>query len=357
MKLAFLFSGQGSQVVGMSAALAASCPDCMHKLSERDRTTAALPDDGSTVMHGTAMTCLECQATFGAADRSLGFSLSQVMERGTPEQLRRTEITQPALLTLAVAEAYRLMEHGLMPDMIAGHSLGQYSALVVAGAIEFEQAVRLVAARGRLMQRTVPEGTGMMMAIVGMDRSDIYQICQQVSPRGVVGVALHNSPGQTVISGEREAVLAAADCCEEAGGSVVEVPVSVPFHCELLAPMVPTFARLVDQAGIEAPKLPVIDNVTALPLTDATSVRESLIQQVTRPVLFEESLDYLVQAGVNHFVQCGPGKSLLSFAQRVSRTAKTETFELAASAPARAKTDTLRTGKMMPQYQPSAGAI
>jgi [acyl-carrier-protein] S-malonyltransferase len=159
-----------------------------------------------------------------------------------------------------------------------------------------------------------------------------------------------------VISGERAAVLAAADLCEEAGGSAVEVPVSVPFHCELLAPMVPLFARLVEKARIVAPKLPVIDNVTALPLTDAASVRESLIRQVTCPVLFEESLDYLTHSGVNHFIQCGPGKSLLSFAQRVSRTAKTETFELAASM-------ALTTGRARPTSsraadgQYAAGAI
>ena len=181
------------------------------------------------------------------------------------------------------------------------------------------------------MQRTVPEGRGMMMAIMALDRQTIYDVCASVRSVGIVSVALHNSPGQTVISGEREAVLAAADRCEEEGGGVVEVPVSVPFHCDLLAPMVPQFTRLVDAAEIVDPKLPVIDNVTARPLSDAASVRESLIQQLTRPVLFEESLDYLVNEGVDHFIQCGAGKSLLSFAQRVSGTAKTETFEMASS--------------------------
>ncbi len=350
MKLAFLFSGQGSQATGMSAALAASCDHCMHMLAERGRMALAMTSDMPPFHAGTAMTCVDCQSTFGAADRALGFPLSQVIDRGSPEQLRRTEITQPAVLTLSVAEAYRLMGRGIMPDALAGHSLGQYSALVVAGSLRFEQAVRLVAARGRLMQRTVPEGKGMMMAIVGLSRAEIYEVCREVSTTGVVDVALHNSPGQTVISGEKEAVLAAADRCEELGGSAVEVPVSVPFHCELLAPMVPLFARLVEEANIVAPKLPVIDNVSGLPLTDATSVRESLLRQVTCPVLFEESLDYMVRTGVEHFIQCGPGKSLLSFAQRVSRTAKTETFEMAASA-TRPRQTSSPTGRA---YAPSA---
>ena len=321
MKRAFLLSGQGSQTVGMSAALAVSCENCLQILT-----------DQSLVWHGTAMICAECKSTFEVADDALGYPLSQVIEQGSAEELRRTEITQPAVLTLTVAESLRLMAQGVQPDALAGHSLGQYAALVVAGAIEFEQAVQLVAARGRLMQRTVPEGKGMMMAVMGLDRQTIYDICASVRSVGVVSVALHNSPGQTVLSGEREAVLAAADRCEEEGGGVVEVPVSVPFHCDLLAPMVPQFTRLVEAAEIFDPKLPVIDNVTARPLPDAASVRESLIQQLTRPVLFEESLDYLVGEGVDHFIQCGAGKSLLSFAQRVSRTAKTETFEMASSA-------------------------
>ena len=295
------------------------------------------------------MTCAECQSTFRVADGALGYPLSQVMERGSAEELRQTEITQPAVLTLTVAEAYRLMAQGIQPDVLAGHSLGQYAALVVAGALEFEHAVQLVAARGRLMQRTVPEGNGMMMAIVGLDRQTIYDVCASMRAVGVVNVALHNAPGQTVISGERKAVLAAADRCEEEGGGVVQVPVSVPFHCDLLVPMVPQFTQLVDAVEIMDPKLPVIDNVTARPLCDAASVRESLIQQLTRPVLFEESLDFMVTEGVDHFIQCGAGKSLLSFAQRVSRSAKTETFEMASSAAPRVQSHAPLAGARVPE--------
>jgi [acyl-carrier-protein] S-malonyltransferase len=343
MKLAFLFSGQGSQTPGMSAALSVSCDICQQMLAEPGKVSAQ-------TWRGTAMRCAECQAIFLGADSALDFSLSELMERGSADELRRTEITQPAVLTLTVAEAYRLMTQGIQPDMLAGHSLGQYAALVVAGAIDFDNAVRLVEERGRLMQQTVPEGKGMMMAIMGLDRSVIYEACAAARSIGVVSVALHNSPGQTVISGEREAVLAAADRCEEAGGGVVEVPVSVPFHCDLLVPMVPEFACAVDQAGIVDPRLPVIDNVTALPLTNAASVRQSLIKQLTSPVLFEESLEYLTNAGVNHFIQCGSGKSLLNFAQRVSRTAKTETFEQASSAAPRVQVNAQQSKSKLPDY-------
>ncbi len=336
MTLAFLFSGQGSQAVGMSAPLTASCAECQERLGEFPHLPSGarvFPKD----WRGTAMTCSECQSTFQVADGRLGFSLSGLMESGPADRLRQTEITQPAVLTLAVAEAYRLMRLGIMPDVLAGHSLGQYAALVVAGSIDFERAVELVAARGRLMQQTVPEGRGIMMAIMGLDRDSIYEACAQERSKGVVGVALHNSPGQTVISGEREAVLAAAERCEEAGGGAVEVAVSVPFHCDLLVPMVSPFSELVNAAGIMDCKLPVIDNVTAQPLSDAAAVRESLVRQLTAPVLFEESLDYMVRGGVDRLIQCGPGKSLLSFAQRVSRSAKTETFEMAAEAAQRSQ--------------------
>ncbi len=345
MKRAFLFSGQGSQAAGMSGALAASCEDCLRKLAQSRPADGLAGGALPPLAAGTAMVCPECQATFQVADRTLGYPLSVVIARGSSEELRRTEIQQPMILSLTVAEAYRLIAQGLVPDALAGHSLGQYAALVVAGAIEFEKAVRLVAARGRLMQRTVPDGKGAMMAIMGLDRRTIYDACVSVRSIGIVGVALHNSPGQTVISGERPAVLAAADRCEEEGGGAVEVPVSVPFHCDLLAPMAPTFARLVDAAGIRDPKLPVIDNVTARPLTDADSVRESLVLQLTHPVLFEESLDYLVNTGVDHFIQCGPGKSLLNFVQRVSRTAITETFEMASSSRARPRSTASTTDR------------
>ena len=293
--IAFLFAGQGNQTVGMGTALAASCE--------------------------------ESRATFEMADQALGFPLSRIMAEGPAEDLRRTAIAQPALLTLAVAHARRLRALGSVPGWLAGHSLGQYAALVIAGALDFASAVRLVAARGQFMQQAVPEGEGAMMAIMSLGRDEIEAACQSARVEGVVNIACHNSPGQTVISGAAAAVTAAANLCEEAGGGVVSLEVSAPFHCDLLLPIVPAFTQLVEAAPITDPVLPVIDNVTAQPLPDAAAVRRSLIDQLTSPVLFEESLAYLADAGVKHFIQCGPGKNLLGFAKRVARGAKLETFE------------------------------
>jgi [acyl-carrier-protein] S-malonyltransferase len=293
--LVFLFAGQGSQTVGMGADVAAAYANW--------------------------------QGTLDAADSALGFPLSKIMAEGPEEELRRTEIAQPAILTLSVAHARHLLELGVVPQALAGHSLGQYSALVVAGALDFTSAVRLVAERGRLMQETVPEGMGAMHAIVGLDRDVVYQACELIQPAGVVNVASHNAPGQTVISGARDAVTAAADWCEEQGGAAIPLAVSAPFHSQLLLPMVPSFTRLVAATAFTDPVLPVIDNVTARPLPDAASVRQSLIAQITAPVLFEESLRYLVDAGTARFVQCGPGNSLLGFAKRVARGAELLTFE------------------------------
>jgi [acyl-carrier-protein] S-malonyltransferase len=299
MGIAFLFAGQGSQVVGMGADLVSACADC--------------------------------RATFEAADSALGFSLSRVMAEGPAEELRRTEIAQPAILTLSVAHAFHLQSLGIMPDMLIGHSLGQYSALVVAGALDFASAVRLVSGRGRLMQEAVPEGMGAMMAIIGLERDLVYAACRAAEPIGVVNVASHNSPGQTVISGACDAVSAAAEHCEEQGGSAVPLSVSAPFHCQLLAPMMPAFTSLVEATAFTDPTLPVVDNVTALPLTDAAAVRRSLIAQIMAPVLFEEGLRFLGDARVDRFVQCGPGKSLLGFAKRVVSGVELITFEQAVS--------------------------
>jgi [acyl-carrier-protein] S-malonyltransferase len=291
---AFLFAGQGSQAPGMGAELVESCGDC--------------------------------RSLFLAADSALGCSLSRVMLEGPAEELRRTAVAQPALLTLAVAHARHLIDAGMTPDYLSGHSLGQYSALVVAGALDFDSAVRLVAARGRLMQEAVPEGMGSMAAIVGLDREVIYAICRSVSAREVVNVACHNAPNQTVISGAKEAVAAASDLCDEQGGGVVPMEVSAPFHCELLRPMVKPFTDLINSTPFSDPAIPIIDNVTARPLLNAAAVRQSLIEQITSPVLFEESTQYLFEAGARRFVQCGPGNSLLAFAKRTVRGVELETF-------------------------------
>jgi [acyl-carrier-protein] S-malonyltransferase len=292
---AFLFAGQGSQKVGMGVDLTAS----------------------SEV----------CRATFKAADEALGFPLSRLMVVGPEEALRRTEIAQPALLTLAVAQARYLMAHGTMPGYLSGHSLGQYTALVIAGSLDFQDCVRLVHERGRLMQEIVPEGQGAMIAVIALDRELVYEACHAAKDVGIVDVACHNAPGQTVVSGTVAAIEAVAARCEEEGGGIVPLSVSAPFHCRLLEPMVPIFSNLLNDIPIKAPGLPVFDNVTAQPLSDAESVRQSLITQIMSPVLFEESLQHMVLMGVNHFIECGPGKNLISFAKRVAPGAICETFE------------------------------
>ncbi|HYZ89534.1 MAG TPA: ACP S-malonyltransferase [Myxococcales bacterium] len=297
MPTAFLFAGQGSQSVGMGSDLAS--------------------------------TCQWCAALFARAEEVLDFPLRRAMWEGTPDELRHTAVLQPALLALEVAQARHLAAVGLRPDWLAGHSVGQYSALVVADSLPFEDGLHLVRERGKLMQDAVPDGVGAMASVLGLDRGEIRKLCRTVT--GVVGIASHNAPGHTVISGDVAAVTEASTLCREAGASVVELPVSAPFHTALLEPMVPPFTKLVEEASFRNPRIPVIDNVGARPLEDAAAVRRSLVLQVSAPVLFEESLRYLVERGVNEFVQCGPGRSVLDFAKRILPAARLSTFAEAAS--------------------------
>lgn len=275
-KLAALFPGQGAQKVGMGAEVWSSC--------ERSRQMLDI------------------------ADAALGYSLSELMAQGPQEELTRTEHAQPALLLLTAAIGVSLEERGVRPQAMAGHSLGQYAALVVSGALALEDALPLVRERGRLMQQTVPDG-GAMMLIVGLDRAQVYEAVERFEGEGVVDVACHNAPEQTVISGDEGAVEQVADACEDLGAGVLALQVSAPFHSRLLLPMVAGFEALVGEVPMEAPRVPVIDNVSALPLAHPDQIRESLVSQITRPVLFEESLLYLRETGVDTFVHCGPGKS------------------------------------------------
>jgi [acyl-carrier-protein] S-malonyltransferase len=296
MKVAFLFAGQGSQSRGMGTALLESCA--------------------------------KCRELFTAADHVLGFPLSRLLVDGTAEELRKTEITQPALLTLCVAQAKHLRSLNVEPNALLGHSIGQYSALVTAHAISFEDALRLVRARGQLMKETVPDGAGAMAAIIGPERARVYEACLQMRAKGIVDVACHNAPGQTIISGEKACVAEIAEKFASQGEAAVPLDVSRPFHTTLLAAMLPAFAKLVKETAIHHPIMPVIDNVTALPLTDPVEIRRSLIAQVTKPVLFEEGLRWLFGAGgITKVIHCGPGNSLLGFAHRVQASSRCETFE------------------------------
>jgi [acyl-carrier-protein] S-malonyltransferase len=294
-RLAFLFSGQGSQRIGMAEQVLA--------------------------LHSGASVLLE------EAEAALDISLGALLREGPASELERTQIAQPAILFVGVAEArYLIAETGLVPAALAGHSLGQYAALVVAGALDFGDAVRLVAVRARLMQQTVPIGIGAMAAVVGAELDEVEDACRIASTEGVVQVACYNAPGQVVISGHRVAVDRAAALLEESGAGVLPLSVSAPFHCSLLEPMLPAFSAQGNATPLRDARIPVIDNVTAEPIVTASAIRTSLVRQVTAPVRFEESIRRITADGIHRFVQCGSGKGLLGFAARVATGLRCSTF-------------------------------
>jgi [acyl-carrier-protein] S-malonyltransferase len=300
MPTAMLFAGQGSERVGM---------------------TASLPKD-----------CEGCREALRTADRALGEPLSTLMSEGPDAVLRRTAFAQPALVTVAVAQAQHAIGQGLSPFLLAGHSLGQYAALVVAGSLSLEAAVVLVAERGRLMQEAVPEGQGAMAMISGLEHADVTVACERARAFGVVVIACFNAPRLVVISGEKAAVVAVADASEELDATAAPLPVSAPFHCPLLRSMVPAFRELVEQADIDAPRIPVIDNVSARPLTTAREVKDALIAQIEAPVRFEDSLRLMAAQGASRFVSCGPGSGPLAFAKRTCPGAELLSFKAACEA-------------------------
>ncbi len=293
-KLAFLFPGQGSQAVGMGKALV-------------EQSAAA-------------------RAVFDEADDALSEPLSRLIFEGPEDELRRTANTQPAILTTSIAALRALFERGgPTPDFVAGHSLGEYSALVATGALSFGDAVRAVRERGRLMQEAVPEGEGAMAAIMLMEADEIRRIVDQVSDpegRAYVAVANYNGPSQTVIAGHKAGVAKACAALKEAGAKkVVELPVSAPFHCALMAPVQAKLREVLADVSVQAPAVPVVSNVEATPNRDAARVKELLVQQVTAPVRFTEIAQLLVESGVDRFVEIGPGKALSGMVKRMAKGA------------------------------------
>ncbi|MGH3431649.1 MAG: ACP S-malonyltransferase [Thermocrispum sp.] len=300
MPTALLLAGQGSERVGMAAESAAGCAGC--------------------------------HEAFLTADRTLDQPLSRLMTEGPEDVLRQTQTAQPALLTLGVAQGRHLLARGIGPVAVAGHSLGQYTALVLAGALAFEDALTLVAARGRMMQQAVPHGRGAMVAVSGLSREQLVRVCDGAQEYGQVGVACFNAPRRAVLSGDAAAVSAAAGACWDEGGGTTELPVSVPFHSELLQPMLTGFAREVAATPVADARIPVVDNVTAQPLREATAIRRSLVDQVVAPVLFEESLRTLAALGARRFVGCGPGRAGLTFASLTLPGIRRMSFPEAAAA-------------------------
>jgi [acyl-carrier-protein] S-malonyltransferase len=299
-KLAFLFPGQASQYPGMGKDLAANFA--------------------------------ESRAVFEEADAALGFAISKLCFEGAEEELKLTENQQPSIVTVSVA-AYRALEkRGIAPDFVAGHSLGEYSALVAAGTLEFSTAVKLVRQRGRYMQEAVPAGEGAMAAILGLSPADVAEICKKAAGEEVVSPAGLNSPEQTVISGSAAAVKRAVETASQAGAKrAVILAVSAPFHCALLMP-----AQLRLEADLRAakfcdPRFPVITNVDAEAITTGDEARESLIRQVTMPVRWMESVRDMIDEGVNIFVEVGPGKVLSGMLRQIDRSVRCFNVEDAAS--------------------------
>lgn len=288
--IAFLFPGQGSQSVGMGRELAAMYP--------------------------------VAKETFEEADAALGYKLSQLCFEGPEDQLKMTEITQPAILTVSVAACRVLQSKGITPSYVVGHSLGEYSANVVAGSLSFTDAVKTVRKRGKYMQEAVPVGVGAMAAILALPAEKVQQICAEAAQGEVCQAANLNSPDQTVISGNKAAVERAAELAKGRGAKrAILLPVSAPFHCALMQPAQERLAEDLRALTFHNPEIPVLCNVDAALATTAELGREALIRQVTGAVQWVKSMRVLIEMGVvANFVEVGPGKVLCGLMRQIDRS-------------------------------------
>jgi [acyl-carrier-protein] S-malonyltransferase len=289
IKFAFIFPGQGSQAIGMGKELAERYP--------------------------------VARQTFEEADEALGYKLSQLCFEGPEEQLRLTEITQPAILTASIA-ALRVLETRIpKPCAVAGHSLGEYSAHVAAGTIDFADAVRTVRNRGKYMQEAVPVGVGAMAAIVGLKLDQIEEICKQAAQGEVCSPANINSPEQIVISGHTAAVERGAKLASEQGAKLAKLlPVSAPFHSSLMKPAQDRLEADLNELKMQQPVYPVICNFTASPVTDELQARQTLAAQVTGSVKWDQCMRWLINDGVQTFIEIGPGKVLCGLMRQIDRS-------------------------------------
>ena len=259
--------------------------------------------------------------TFEEADAALGYKLSQMCFEGPEDKLRLTEITQPAILTVSVAALSVLREKGIMPDFVAGHSLGEYSAHVAAGTLDFCDAVRAVRNRGKYMQEAIPVGEGAMAAILGMPGDQVQGLCREAAGQDVCAAANLNSPEQTVISGHKAAVERAAELAKSRGAKkAVMLPVSAPFHCALMQPAQERLAQDLQRVNFQPMQIPLIKNIDAEPTTDSAEARDALICQVTGAVRWVDSMKKLISLGAEAFVEVGPGKVLCGLMRQIDRS-------------------------------------
>lgn len=299
-KLAFLFPGQASQYPGMGRDLAEKFP--------------------------------AARAVFDQADAALGFSLSRVCFEGSEEELKLTENTQPAILTVSVAASRVLEENGVIPDYVAGHSLGEYSALVAAGSLDFSVAVKLVRDRGRYMQEAVALGAGAMAAILGLSHAEVGEICKKAAGAEIVAPANLNSPEQTVISGNAAAVKRAVEIASQSGAKrAVILPVSAPFHCELMKTAETRLERDLRATHFGALRFPLITNVDAGEITKGDEARDALVRQVCSPVRWEDSIREMIEQGVRIFVETGSGRVLSGLLRQIDRSVRSFNVEDSAS--------------------------
>lgn len=268
------------------------------------------------------------KAVFDEADKALGFSISQICFEGSEEDLKLTANTQPAILTCSVATYRVLEEKGLAPDFVAGHSLGEYSALVAAGALKFSDAVRLVHKRGTYMQDAVPAGKGAMAAIMGLSPAVVADVCKRAADGHVCSPANLNSPEQTVISGEADAVKRAVELASQAGAKRATIlAVSAPFHCALMMPAQEKLAHDLKKIHFDNLRVPLVTNVDADTTESGEAAREALVRQVSTAVRWEESVRLLIEEGVNTFVEVGPGKVLSGLLRQIERSVATLNVE------------------------------
>jgi [acyl-carrier-protein] S-malonyltransferase len=291
MKIAFIFPGQGSQYLGMAK-----------DFSEH---------------------FAESKEAFEAASSVLGYDLLQLCLNGPVEKLNLTEYTQPAILTASIAMLQPLMRRGLEASAAAGHSLGEYTAITAAGGFELKDAVALVQKRGRFMQEAVPEGTGLMAAILGMERQDVEKTCLEAAKNGIVAPANYNSPGQIVIAGEKKAVENAMELARAAGAKkVIQLSVSVPSHCALMKQAGQRLAQELESVTIRDLNIPIVNNAEAKFIRTAAELRPSLVVQISSPLYWEDSIKRMAAEGYDTFIEIGPGKVLSGLVKRISKDVK-----------------------------------